>query len=71
MKRILALVLALMMALSGAVFAGDTFNPNVAISADGLTVTIQGSSIFTFAPTLTVKCTSGYGKAADHLRGGR
>ena len=57
MKRIIALVLALMMALSGAVFAGDTFNPNVAISADGLTVTIQGSSIFTFAPTLTVKCT--------------
>ena len=57
MKRIFALVLALVMALSVSAFAGDTFNPNVAISADGLTVTVQGSSIFSFAPTLTVKCT--------------
>lgn len=57
MKRIFALVLALAMVLSVSAFAGDTFNPNVAISEDGLTVTIQGSSIFEWAPKLTVKCT--------------
>ena len=34
MKRIFALVLALAMVLSVSAFAGDTFNPNVAISED-------------------------------------